>query len=74
LDRSEGRSPDGIEAETSLRGFYETALVVKVFVVAFVFSLLAFLLLLLLLSFVRVLKIHLGLLYALELSCFELGA
>ena len=58
----------------SLRGFYETALVVKVFVVAFVFPLLAFLLLLLLLFFVRVLKIHLGLLYALEVSCFELGA
>jgi hypothetical protein len=35
---------------------------------------LAFLLLLLLLSFVRVLKIHLGLLYALEVSCCELGA
>jgi hypothetical protein len=45
------------------RGFYETAGIVKVFVFAFVFSLLAFLLLLL--SFVRVWKIHLGLLYAL---------
>jgi hypothetical protein len=58
----------------SLRGFYETAEVVKVFVFAFVFPLLAFLFLLLLLFFVRVLKIHLGLLYALEVSCFELGA
>jgi hypothetical protein len=56
------------------RGFYETAEVVKVFVFAFVFPLLAFLFLLLLLFFVRVLKIHLGLLYALEVSCFELGA
>ena len=50
-------------------GFYETAGNVKVFVVvfAFVFSLVAFLFLLLRLrlSFVRVLKNHLGLLYAL---------
>jgi hypothetical protein len=58
--------------------FYETAGVVKVFVFvfAFVFSLLAFLLLLLLLllSLVRVFWIHLGLLYALDLSRCELGA
>ena len=52
------------------RGFYETAGVVKVFVFAFVFSLLAFLFLLLflLLSLVRVVWIHLGLLYALAWS------
>jgi len=62
------------------RGFYETAGVVKVFVVAFafVFSLVAFLLLLLLLflhlPFVRVLKVHLGLLYALAWSRSGLGA
>jgi hypothetical protein len=56
----------------SLRGFYETAGAVKGFVFAFVFSLLGFLLLLL--SLVRVLKIHLGLLYALQVICFELGA
>jgi hypothetical protein len=62
--------------------FYETAGVVKVFVVAFafVFSLVAFLLLLLLLllflhlPFVRVLKVHLGLLYALAWSRSGLGA
>jgi hypothetical protein len=58
--------------ETYLRGFYETAGIVKVFVFAFVFSFLAFLLLLL--FFVRVLKIHLGLLYALEVSSCVLGA
>ena len=55
-----------------LRGFYETAGVVKVFVFAFVFSLLAFLLLRLFLF--RVLKIHLGLLYALDVSRCGLGA
>jgi hypothetical protein len=54
------------------QGFYETAGIVKVFVFAFVFSFLAFLLLLL--FFVRVLKIHLGLLYALEVSSCVLGA
>jgi hypothetical protein len=58
----------------SLRGFYKTPGVVKVFVFAFVFSLLAFLFLLLRLFLVRVLKIHLGLLYALAVSRFGLGA
>jgi len=66
----------------SLGGFYETAGIVKVFVFAFafVFSLVAFLQLqlqlqlLLRLPFVRVLRIHLGLLYALDMSCCELGA
>jgi hypothetical protein len=46
--------------------------VVKVSVVAFVFSLVAFLLLLL--SFGRVFWIHLGLLYALDVSRLRLGA
>jgi hypothetical protein len=58
--------------------FYETAGVVKAFVVAFafVFSLVAFLLLLLFLHLplVRVLQVHLGLLYALALSRSGLGA
>jgi len=60
----------------SLRGFYETAGDVKVFVFAFafVFSLLAFLFLLLLLFFRSCFWIHLGLLYALDVSCCELGA
>jgi len=63
-----------------LRGFYETAGDVKVFVFAFafafafVFSLLAFLFLLLLLFFRSCFWIHLGLLYALDVSCCELGA
>jgi hypothetical protein len=62
--------------KTYLSGFYETADIVKVFVFAFafVFSLVAFLQLLLRLPFVRVLRIHLGLLYALDMSCCELGA
>jgi hypothetical protein len=59
-------------------GFYETAGVVKDFVVAFAFafSLVAFWLLLLFLQlpFVRVLKVHLGLLYALAWSRSGLGA
>jgi hypothetical protein len=65
-----------IAIQHSLRGFYETAGVVKVFAFAFVFSLLAFLFLLLFLplSLVRVVWIHLGLLYALSWSCCELGA
>jgi hypothetical protein len=50
------------------------ALEVFVFAFAFVFSLVAFLQLLLRLPFVRVLRIHLGLLYALDMSCCELGA
>jgi hypothetical protein len=59
--------------------FYETTGIVKVFVVAFafVFFLVAFLLLLLLflhVPFVRVLKVHLGLLYALAWSRSGLGA
>ena len=60
----------------SKRVFYETAGVVKVFVVAFafVFSLVAFLQLFLHLPFVRVLKVHLGLLYALTWSRSGLGA
>ena len=60
---TDSRKGTEFEKEASLRCFYETAGIVKVFVFAFVFSLLAFLLLLL--SFVRVWKIHLGLLYAL---------
>jgi hypothetical protein len=56
---------------TSLGGFYETAGVVKLFVFAFVFPLVAFLLSLL--FFVRV-WIHLGLLYALAWSRSGLGA
>jgi hypothetical protein len=67
-----------LNERTSLRGFYETAGIVKAFVVAFafVFSLVAFLFLLLLLHlpFVRVFKIHLGLLYALAGSRSGLGA
>jgi hypothetical protein len=58
--------------DAPVRGFYETAGVVKVFVFAFVFSLLAFLFLRLFL--VRVLRIHLGLLYALDMSRCGLGA
>jgi hypothetical protein len=62
----------------SRRGFYETAGIVKVFVFvfAFAFSLVAFLFLLLFLQlpFVRVLWIHLGLLYALAGSRLGLGA
>jgi tetrahydromethanopterin S-methyltransferase subunit B len=77
-----GFSPCGkaFESLHSLGGFYETAGIVKVFVFAFafVFSLVAFLQLqlqlLLRLPFVRVLRIHLGLLYALDMSCCELGA
>jgi len=75
-----GFSPCGkaFESLHSLGGFYETAGIVKVFVFAFafVFSLVAFLQLQLLLRlpFVRVLRIHLGLLYALDMSCCELGA
>ena len=71
---------EAIERVHSLGGFYETAVNVKVFVfvLAFVFSLVAFLQLqlqlLLRLPFVRVLRIHLGLLYALDMSCCELGA
>ena len=73
-----------VEEKRPRRGFYETAGIVKVFVFAFafVFSLVAFLQLqlqlqlqlLLRLPFVRVLRIHLGLLYALDMSCCELGA
>jgi hypothetical protein len=55
-----------------LRGFYETAGVVKVFVFAFAFSFVAFLSLLLFLA--RVFWIHLGLLYALGWSRSGLGA
>ena len=65
--------------KTSLRGFYETAGVVKVFVFAFafVFSLVAFLFLLLFLLLLLpflVSWIHLGLLYALAWSRWGLGA
>jgi hypothetical protein len=61
----------GADAKEGIpRGFYETAGDVKVFVFAFAFSFVAFLLL----FFVRVLRIHFGLLYALDLSCFGLGA
>jgi hypothetical protein len=67
-----------LKAVASRYGFYETAGSVKVFVVAFVFafafSLVAFLLLLLLLPFVHVMRIHLGLLYALAGSRYGLGA
>jgi hypothetical protein len=77
-NRSWALAPEGIclEQPHSLGGFYETAGIVKVFVFAFafVFSLVAFLQLLLRLPFVRVLRIHLGLLYALDMSCCELGA
>jgi hypothetical protein len=62
----------------SLSGFYETAVDVKVFVFAFafVFSLVGFLFLQLhlLLPLFRVLKIHLGLLYALAGGRCGLGA
>ncbi|HME59241.1 MAG TPA: hypothetical protein VKF63_12940 [Terracidiphilus sp.] len=69
-------SPSETHISLDLRGFYETAGLVKVFVFAFVFSLVAFLLLLLFLQlpFVRDLKIHLGLLYALAGSRLGLGA
>jgi len=64
--------------DTSLSGFYETAVDVKVFVFAFafVFSLVGFLFLQLhlLLPLFRVLKIHLGLLYALAGGRCGLGA
>jgi hypothetical protein len=52
-----------------VRGFYETAGAVKVFVFAFVFSLVALLFLLLLLPFL-VSCIHLGLLSALFVNPF----
>jgi hypothetical protein len=62
----------------SVSGFYETAVDVKVFVFAFafVFSLVGFLFLQLhlLLPLFRVLKIHLGLLYALAGGRCGLGA
>ena len=63
---------DHANETSSIRGFYETAGFVKVFVFAFAFSLVEFLFLLL--FFGRVLKIHLGLLYALDVSRRGLGA
>jgi hypothetical protein len=63
-----GFNPDGSfrTRKPSLSGFYETAGVVKVFVFAFVFSFLAFLLLFFVLCSLFVFWIHLGLLYALD--------
>jgi hypothetical protein len=60
-------------AKTSLRGFYETAGGVKVFF-AFVLSSLEVFAFAFAFAFFLVFQIHLGLLYALGESCFELGA